>query len=288
MVTTTQGQVTFRNRPTFTSNFTGCLRSTPADTMTVYIRTPAGTAAALNPLTRMPRNLRQLLVSIDGSTPTSSFALRMAKEDNINVLLEVLQRAGLIRQAGPAGARHGDATGALQSATPVSTALDLGAPQSANGLLGRATSPLPLQPLQSPAASPSPQNYTSPGTQVPTTHADVRNTRTNAEPEPVTAAADIPPSEADGFSGFGTETAPAGLRPTEAVYYELANVISLMSDFVTKHLPDQSVEIVLTLESLASARQVKSSLHDYHALISPMGEVAQQHLAELQRMLEAA
>ena len=127
-----------------------------------------------------------------------------------------------------------------------------------------------------------------PGTQAPATHADVRNIWTDAEPEPVAAAAVIPPPATDGFSGFGTETAPAGLRPTEALYYELANVISLMSDFVTKHLPDQSVEIVLALESLASARQVKSSLHDYRALISPMGEVAQQHLAELQSMLEAA
>lgn len=285
MVATTQGQVTFKHRPTFTSNFTGCLRSTPADTMTVYIRTPAGTAAALNPLTRMPRHLRQLLVSIDGSTPTSSFALRMAKEDNINVLLEVLQRAGLIRQAGPAGERHGDATGALQSATPVSIAPEFDAPQSAIGSHDRAISP---SPRQSPAASPSPQNYTLPGTQVPATHAAARNTWTDAEPEPVAAAAVIPPPKTDGFSGFGSETAPAGLRPTEAVYYELANVISLMSDFVTKHLPDQSVEIVLALESLASARQVKSSLHDYRALISPMGEVAQQHLAELQSMLEAA
>ena len=252
--------------------------------MTVYIRTAAGTAAALNPLTKMPRQLRQLLVSIDGSTPTSSFAVRMAREDDIDVLLEALQRAGLIRQASPAGARHGDVAASLQLATPFSTSPALEAPQPANGSRDRVDRPSPL-PL--PVAGVGLQNHSSPAAQLPAAQANGSSKRTDAEPEPA-AAAVVPALEADGFSGFGTETAPAGLRPTEAMSYELANVISLMSDFVTKHLPDRSVEIVLTLECLTSVGQVLSSLDDYRALVSPMGDAAQQHLAELQRMLKAA
>ena len=135
----------------------------------------------------------------------------MAKEDNINVLLEVLQRAGLICQAGPAGARHGNATSALQSATPVSTAPEFEASQSAIGSHDRAISP---SPRQSPAASPSPQNYTLPGTQAPATHADVRNTWTDAEPEPVAAAAVIPPPATMASPGLALKQhRPACARP---------------------------------------------------------------------------
>ena len=226
--------------------------------MPVYIRTTAGTAAALNPLTKLPRHLRQLLVSIDGSTPTSTLALRMAKEDDIDVLLEALQRVGLIRQASPAGTRHGDAAAALP-----------------------------------PVATVSPQNDSLPASAPLFMHADANSMQVDAEPAPVAAAAAAAAAASsalvdDGFASFGTETAPAGLRPAGSGYYELANVISLMSDFVTEHLPDRSLEIVLALESLASVGQVLSSLDDYRALITPLGDAAQQHLAELQRMLEAA
>lgn len=77
--------------------------------MPVYIRTAAGTAAALNPLVNLPRTLRQLLVAIDGSTPTSTHAMRMGSQGDIDVLFEALLRAGLILQAGAPGARYGDA-----------------------------------------------------------------------------------------------------------------------------------------------------------------------------------
>ncbi len=246
--------------------------------MPVYIRTTAGTAAALNPLTKLPRHLRQLLVSIDGSTPTSTLALRMAKEDDIEVLLEALQRVGLIRQASPAGARHGDAAAASQSVTPASTSPALEVAQSASESRDRVSRPSPLEP---PVARVSPQNH-SLSAQVPVIHADVSSAQTDAEPAPVSVLVD------DGFASFGTETAPAGLRPEGSGYYELANVISLMSDFVTEHLPDRSVEVVLALENLTSVGQVLSSLDDYRALIAPLGDAAQQHLAALQRMLEAA
>ena len=242
--------------------------------MTVYIRTRAGTAAVLNPLAQLPRNLRQLLVAIDGATPSSTYAARMASPGDIDALLDILQRAGLIRQAGPAGARYGDAAPDGPPVKPVENAHAAASPASPASTPEVAP---PLAALQDPVSRPVPFVLTD----VPVMQAD-------AGLEPVAAADVVSDFEDDGFSGFGTETAPAGLRPTEAVYYELANVISLMSDFVTQHLPDRSVEIVLALESLASVRQVRSSLDDYRALINPLGDVAQQHLAELQRMLEAA
>ena len=246
--------------------------------MTVYIRTRAGTDAVLNPLVQLPRNLRQLLVAIDGSKPSSAYAARMGSPGDIDVLLEVLQRAGLIRQADPAGTRYGDAAPDVRSVKPVDHA-----PAAAS----------PASPQSTPEVAPSPvaaQDLVS--RPVPFVLTDVPVMQAAAEPEPepvpVAAASVVANLEEDGFSGFGTETEPAGLRPPEAVYYELANVISLMSDFVAQHLPDRSLEIVLALESLASIGQVRSSLDDYRALIIPLGDIAQQHLAELQHMLEAA
>jgi hypothetical protein len=252
--------------------------------MPVYIRTAAGTAAALNPLTKLPRHIRQLLVSIDGSTPTSTFALRMAKEGDIDVLLEVLQRAGLIRPASPAGARHGDAAAASPAVEAAgSPVLEVAQPPPVlRDIVSR------LTPLEPPVAQASLQSDCPADSPPPSPPADANRRQVDAEPGPLAAAAAGSALLDAGFASFGSETAPAGLRPAGAVYSELVNVISLMSDFVTQHLPERSLEIVLALEGLTSVAQVRSSLDDYRALIAPMGDAAEQHLAELQRMLEAA
>jgi hypothetical protein len=243
-------------------------------TMPVYIRTTAGTAAALNPLAKLPRNLRQLLVAIDGSTPSSTYAARMAIPGDIDVLLEVLQRAGLIRQAGPAAAQHGDMAADRPFVEPVDHAQASASPA------------LPSRP--SPSTRPEVAPLPTPlrdiaGRPVPLMPPKVHAVQADAEPIAVVSAA-----AADRFDRFGTETAPAGLRPADGIYYELGNVISLMSDFVTQHLPERSLEIVLALEGMASIGQVVASLDDYRALITPLGDVAHHHLAEVQRMLDAA
>ena len=255
--------------------------------MTVYIRTAAGTAAALNPLTKMPRHLRQLLVSIDGLTPTSTFAMRMAAENDIDVLLEALVRAGLIRRVDPAGRTQG---------TPAADALRA---QAATGHpvreFTRPPSPsddMPTYPapLGTHATRASPQAFSLPGSAVPSTSTDAEARRGTAQLEPAVAvAAGASPDPGDDvFASFGSETAPAGLRPAAAGSYELGNLISLMSNFVTQHLPDRALEIVLTLESLTSISQLQSGLDDYRALIAPMGDAASRHLAELRHLLEPA
>lgn len=252
--------------------------------MPVYIRTAAGTAAALNPLTKMPRHLRQLLVSIDGLTPTSTFAMRMAAENDIDVLLEALVRAGLIRRVDPAGRTQG---------TPAADALRA---QAATGHpvreFTRPPSPsddMPTYPAPLGTRA-SPQAFSLPGSAVPSMSTDADAGRGTAQLEPavaVAAGASADPED-DVFASFGSETAPAGLRPAAAGSYELGNLISLMSNFVTQHLPDRALEIVLTLESLTSISQLQSGLDDYRALIAPMGDAASRHLAELRHLLEPA
>jgi len=253
--------------------------------MPVYIRTAAGTTAALNPLIKLPRQLRQLLVSIDGSTPTSTLAMHIPKDNDIDVLLEALQRAGLICSADPAGARHGDPAAPALRADASSSYPVREVTQSPNESRGMLRSPAALDAR---VASARPQSYPLSGSPVPFTHAEAGTARASAQPEVAVIAGASPGLVDEGFASFGTETAPAGLRPEAIGSYELGNVISLMSNFVTEHLPDRSLEIVLALESLTSVKQVLSSMDDYRALIAPMGQAAQYHLVELQLLLEPA
>ena len=82
-------------------------------------------------------------------------------------------------------------------------------------------------------------------------------------------------------------TAPAtrpGAPPSTA-QYQLRNAISLMSDFVTAHLPADSIEIVLTLEGLSSVEKVLASLNDYKVMIATAGSAVAPHLEELRALL---
>ena len=73
--------------------------------------------------------------------------------------------------------------------------------------------------------------------------------------------------------------------PLNPAQYQLRNAISLMSDFVTTHLPAESIEIVLTLEGLNSVAQVVAKLNDYTAMIAPAGATVTPHLNELRALL---
>ena len=85
---------------------------------------------------------------------------------------------------------------------------------------------------------------------------------------------------ATGRSGFDTPSIPAG--------YQLRKALLLMSDFVTLHLPEQSLEIVLALESLDSVEQLIGNLKGYEALVAPLGVTARQHLAEVRQAMTTA
>ena len=67
--------------------------------------------------------------------------------------------------------------------------------------------------------------------------------------------------------------------------YQLRNAISSMSDFVTQHMPMESLELVLTLEGLTSVEQVIGSLKGYQSLVEHLGQPARDHLAKLRTLL---
>jgi hypothetical protein len=228
--------------------------------MTIYRRTPAGAAAALNSRSTLPRKMRTLLIAVNGQTDESTYASGLSSFGDVPVLLRSLLDAGLLEVV--SAAQFPDAGQLYQ---PLGTA---GAGFSgrdgeafrnesnglaAAGTLARSGNTFPSLRAQVPTA----ENIDMSG------WAALQQT--------------MPPGDRPSFS-------PAGLVPT-TVQHQLREVISLMSDFVTTHLPAQSLEIVLGLEDLRSIEHAIASLQDYEALISPAGEPARRHLAELRKAL---
>lgn len=220
--------------------------------MSVYRRTALGNEAALNRESALPRKLRTLLIAIDGKTRLNTYVNSLHSFGDVEALLESLLQAGLVEVA------H---TGNAAPASP---------------LAGTSAAHHPL----------SSWSDTDTG----------RNAISNAQVSGYTAAGRAPirghdldaaswsrfqPSTQTGFSRVGEG---AG-RPGDTAHYQLRNAISLMSDFVTRYLPQDSLEIVLSLESLGSVEQVMGSLKGYETLVAPIGEPARHHLAELRTVL---
>jgi hypothetical protein len=61
-----------------------------------YMRTPAGTAAALNPQLGLPRPLRALLVAINGQFDPYTYASRLQGQMDLQSMLDTLQQAGYV------------------------------------------------------------------------------------------------------------------------------------------------------------------------------------------------
>ena len=69
---------------------------------------------------------------------------------------------------------------------------------------------------------------------------------------------------------------------------DLRSAILLMCDFVTMHMPTQSLELLLELESVTSSAELIASLPGYEAMVADFGEPARQHIAELHTLLKKA
>jgi hypothetical protein len=62
-----------------------------------YLRTPAGTAAALNPKIVMPRQLKALLIAMNGQFDPDSYAPRVPGVQTVSAMLEALVKDGYVR-----------------------------------------------------------------------------------------------------------------------------------------------------------------------------------------------
>jgi hypothetical protein len=148
--------------------------------------------------------------------------------------------------------------------------------------------PLPQQPSRfGPPSAPSVFEtgvYPGAGQQRPWQPAD---TQTYGGPAPARGGMPAPyRSAAGGSNGAANTDGVRQLVPTTA-HHQLQQAIAAMSDFVSTHLPLESIEILLELERLSSVEQLMGSLKGYEALIAGIGEPARKHMAALRNTLSS-
>ena len=223
----------------------------------MYKRTAAGNTAALDPRSSLPRKLRILLISVDGRTRQSVYVKTLSSLGDVEAHLDSLLQQGYIELIAT------DATTTGQPGWQVTGAPSSSEPKFANSA---ATS---SHALDSAFKAAGIRNSGSPSDDISSWD------RFRPEPQPFSLTAG---------NAAVAPASRAGAPPSSA-QYQLRSAISLMSDFVTTHLPADALEIVLALEGLASVEQVIASLKGYQAMISPSGAAGAGHLEELRDLL---
>ena len=230
--------------------------------MNLYKRTAAGNAAAVNPRLPLSPKLRAVLVRVDGLTQQETYVENLAALGDVVALLNSLLTQGYLEII---------TTDNMESVTK------------------------PDQTIPRTAFTPSIKRQREVDTTTAALEnafkfAGIRNTsaplaneslRSGVQPQ---ARFQNSAASSGISSKFAAPVTRPGAPPTSA-QYQLRNAISLMSDFVTTHLPDESIEIVLTLEGLGSVEQVLASLRDYKVMIAPAGSAVAPHLDELRDLL---
>jgi hypothetical protein len=284
--------------------------------MTIYSRTIRGHAAALNADSALPRKLRTLLIAIDGKTTTDTYVNTLSAFGDVEALLQSLFEAGFIELQG--GAARNVPTLTRLADRPVDRPIDrpaqaraaAAAPTASHGPDTQPSAapptwpdslpawersmaePLPQQPSRfSPPSAPSVYEtgvYPGAGRQRPWQPAD---TQTYGGPAPARGGMPAPYRSAASASsgapnGAASTDGARQLVPTTA-HHQLQQAIAAMSDFVSTHLPLESIEILLELERLSSVEQLMGSLKGYESLIAGIGEPARKHLAALRNTLSS-
>ena len=216
----------------------------------------------LNPWSTLPRKMRTLLIAIDGQTDESTYASGLSSFGDVPMLLRSLLDTGLLEIV-PA-APSADAEPIPQPLRTVDARFSGRDAEALRSEPDRPTAPGPWSRMGNAFRSPK----------LPAPLPESLETAGWASLQEALALRDRP--------AFN----PAGLAPTKG-QHQLREVISLMSNFVMLHLPEESLAIVLVLEDLQSIEQAIASLQDYEMLISPAGEPARRHLAELRQALGA-
>ncbi len=230
--------------------------------MLLYKRTAAGNAAALDPKSPLPRKLRTLLISIDGKTVQSTYVRTLSAFGDVSALLESLAQQGYIETTNTASAAQSAPSG--PATVPDRTEWQ---PTDIPHTQRQQHASQSMNVLESAFKFAGLRNSASPSDEI--------SSWDRFQPEPRPGAS----------SGASARPAERVGAPPSSAQYQLRSAISLMSDFVTAHLPNESLEIVLTLEGLSSVEQVIASLKGYQALIAPAGPAGAHHIDELRALL---
>jgi hypothetical protein len=234
--------------------------------MPVYIRTAAGRAAALNPLSLLPRGMRTLLTVIDGHNDSSVYISRLPSLGDVQSLLDSLEKSGYVQIAYKATASPAATAVVKVSSTAPSVVVPWSDTHAGD------IEPSVVAPALNKLSTAS--NYIEPhvAAATPDELSIIANAQHKAPPVQITPSVITP-----------------NLVPNNSIsnssQYKLRSAVLLISDFVTLHMPAESIEIILSLESLDTVEQLMTNLNGYASLITPLGVPAQQHLAQLQAAL---
>jgi hypothetical protein len=234
--------------------------------MPVYIRTTAGRAAALNPLSLLPRGMRTLLTVIDGQNDSSVYIKRLPSLGDVQSLLDSLEKSGYIQ---------------IAYKTPVSPVVSL----TEHVADDRSGAAVPWSDTHAGDIEPQESNPVA-RLSVPISKY-IETPVATATPDELSVIARAQQKRAP------VHTAPAEIKPNlvpnnsvaNSSQYKLRSAVLIISDFVTLHMPAESIEIILSLENLGTAEELIANLSGYASLISHLGAPAQQHLAELNASL---
>ena len=210
--------------------------------MTVFARTSAGIAAAKDPASALPHELRMLLTSIDGRTHLSAYISILAGFGDVRKMVQSLVQSGYVQEIEDSGASLG------ANQLPASPAW-----ARPNSSFSQVKAPL--------------QNPTRPSG-VP----DFKGRQTSSYQPAIEK----------------TQSHPSQSESKNRALDDLRSAILLMCDFVTMHMPTQSLELLLELESVTSPAELIASLPGYEAMVADFGEPARQHIAELHTLLKKA
>lgn len=223
--------------------------------MTIYIRTSLGNEAALNPDSPLPRKLRTLLIAVDGRTTANVYVESLSSFGDVESLMASLLQAGLIEVIAQPRLSNKDVVDEV--------AENFVAKQQRSAWSD-------------------------------TDRFEVAGAEHHKRPQGSAAMREIQPSnDFQSWSNFPRQpTKPSTSYQTQATQqanstaqHQLRNAIGLMSDFLTEHMPMESLEMVLALEGITSVEQVIGSLKGYQTLTEHLGQPARDHLAKLRTLL---
>jgi len=104
--------------------------------------------------------------------------------------------------------------------------------------------------------------------------------------------------QADAVSSVSRQSGPSGVPVSnvqgldQSFHLDTARALTLrqaidaMGDFVSKHLPDNAIEIVLMLDKVESTDELNQLMPSYTELIRPFGANAALHLRQLAPLTE--
>lgn len=224
--------------------------------MTIYVRTARGDQLMRSRESAIPRRVKSILISIDGKTDSTLFISSLSSFGNVSELLLLLKKTGLIRSMSELDS-NADMDLSTGNAEFDQTSHDW------QLLLRSGANETLLQDLP------------------------VRKGLTAVQPDGLTDTKALVQT-VKSFVTPSTPTSDPLPAAKSLAQHQTWQAISLMTDFVNMHLPEQAMELLFAIEQLNDRDNLLASLEGYAKLIAPAGSAASTHLQAVNAALRTA